>query len=111
MAYNFRKDAPSQPKEPEYALLKFSTGEYSIVVAKSCRKYKGQAIENLNQAKLVKQGYGEKKVVGEIVKYGTDVELKSYLSENCLALPSDKENTPPSKNTLIKTFLILRLFF
>ncbi len=101
MAYHSRKDALSQPKEAACVLLKFSTGEYSIVVAKSCSKYKGPAIENLNQDKLVKQGYGEKKVVGEIVKYGTDVELKTYLSENCLALPSDKENAPPSKIILI----------
>jgi hypothetical protein len=98
-AYNTRRNSTSHANEPLCLLLKiYPSGEYAIAAPKSCTKYTGDRIDQLNNSKLVTHGYGINKVVAEVVRQGIASELKSYLSVNSLALPSDKENNPPSKN-------------
>ena len=97
--YDFRnRENKSQSVEPNFLLLKLiPSGDFAIANPSACTRVKNLSSDEYKDAKVVKHGYGNDRVMGEVVKIGPVSILKDFLNANGLALPSDKENSKSSK--------------
>jgi hypothetical protein len=100
MAYEdrLRSREKGQSVEQNFLLLKLiPSGDFAIANPSACTRVKNISSDELKDAKVVRHGYGNDRIMGEVVKIGPESILKAYLNTNGLALPSDKENSQSSK--------------
>ena len=100
--YDFRnRENKSQSVKPNFLFLKLiSSDDYAIANSRAFTRVKNLSSDEYKDANVVKHGYGNDRVVGEVVKIGPVSILKDFLNKNGLALPSDKENSKSSKYIL-----------
>jgi hypothetical protein len=100
--FDFRnRENKSQSVEQNFLLLKLiSSGDYAIANSRACTRVKNLSSDEYKDAYVVKHGYGNDRVVGEVVKIGPVSILKDFINKNGLASPSDKKNSKSSKYIL-----------